>query len=266
MEPPLARPSPTPTASPVDVQASPTPTIGINDFNVEVEDLPSGGKRLAFTWDSYGGTQVTITSGTAERFAPWWPVEASGELIVELSGTIFANPRMTLRVYNDVTGQEAFERIQIDWPCAHDYFFAPALERCPYDAPLVTTGAIQQFERGFMIWVPQPEFPYPTIYAFQDTGQVINYQDTWTEAEPESDPALVAPEGFYQPVRGFGKVWREFPNLQEELGWATSPESNYQVTLQFEARESIPGVSYLTLPDGTILQMVHPYWHIFTPE
>lgn len=239
--------------------------IGINEFDIEVEDLPSGGKRFVFKWDSFGANRGIIVSGTNRRFIPWWPVEAFGELTVDLNGTIFANPAMTLQLFNDVSGQETFERIQVTWPCAHDYFFSPAPEHCPREAPLVTTGAFQPFEHGFMIWVPQSGSAYPSIYAFQDTGRVLHYPDTWTEGEPEYDPDLVPPEGLYQPVRGFGKAWREFPWLIDELGWATSPESTFTVTYQGEIRESIPGVNYLTIPDGTILQMVHQEWHLFTP-
>lgn len=243
----------------------PTAQIGIKNFDVSVEELSSGGKRLSFAWDSFGATRGLIVSGTAERFAPWWPVEASGELTVDLSGTIFENPAMTLRVFNDITGEEISETIRVNWPCTHDYFFSPGPERCPRDAPLVTTGAFQPFERGFMIWLPQPGSAHPSIYVFQDTGQVLLYSDTWTDAEPEYDPALIPPEGLYQPVRGFGKVWREVPGLMDKLGWATLPESAYQVTYQGEARESIPGVVYLTHPDGRILQLIDLEWHVFTP-
>lgn len=243
----------------------PPEQIGIQEFVVEVEDLSSGAKRLSLTWDSFGATRGLIVSGTAERFAPWWLVEAFGKLTVDLNGTIFADPVVTLRVFNDVSGREASEAIRLSWPCANEYFFSPSPERCPRGEPLVITGAFQPFERGFMIWVPKPGSAFPSIYAFQDSGRVTHYQDTWSAAEPESDLALDPPAGLHQPLRGFGKVWREHTWLQDELGWATVLESEYLVIYQVEARESIPGVSYLTHPDGAILQIVGLEWNTYAP-
>jgi hypothetical protein len=114
-----------------------------------------------------------------------------------------------------------------------------------------------------MIWLPQPDNGYPSIFAFQDTGQVLHYPDTWTTGDPEDDPGLDPPEGLHQPVRGFGKVWREYAGLRDQLGWATMPEYAYQASYQIELRESTPGVSYLTRPEGMILQMVDTRWNVF---
>jgi hypothetical protein len=46
----------------------------------------------------------------------------------------------------------------------------------------------------------------------------------------ESDPSIVPPEGYYQPVRGFGKLWRE--ELRSALGWALAPERSYTAQYQ----------------------------------
>ena len=58
-------------------------------------------------------------------------------------------------------------------------------------------------------------------------GRVLGgYQDTWAEGQPERDPALVPPSGRYQPIRGFGKVWREqLGGLEVGVGWAAAEES-----------------------------------------
>ncbi len=71
-----------------------------------------------------------------------------------------------------------------------------------------------------MIWLEDNE----TIHIFYEDGvgyypehypdwqgHFERFEDTWTPDEPESDPAVVPPEGLYQPIRGFGKVWRENP-------------------------------------------------------
>jgi hypothetical protein len=238
-------------------------TIGVDFFEVSAEELATGGRRLTFTWDSHGATRGRIVSGTSERFIDWWPVEAYGQHMVDLQRTVFADPIMTLQLFNDVTDLETVETVRLSWPCKDEYFFQPAPEHCPYGEALHVKGAFQQFERGFMIWLPRPDDGYPSIFTFWDSGRVLHYPDTWTAGDPESDPDLEPPQGLHQPVRGFGKVWREYTGLREQLGWATMPEYAYQAIYQIEIRESIPGVSYLTRPDGTILQLVDTRWSPF---
>jgi hypothetical protein len=116
-----------------------------------------------------------------------------------------------------------------------------------------------------MIWLPRPDLENPSIYAFTEDGEVMIYPDTWTDAEQESDPSLNPPDGLFQPVRGFGKVWRELVWLQDELGWATNNESAFQSKFQVEARESIPGVSYSTVPDGSIPKIMDFQWSYYNP-
>jgi hypothetical protein len=61
------------------------------------------------------------------------------------------------------------------------------------------------------------------------------FDDTYLEGEPESLPELDPPADattesrfpnaqIQQPIRGFGKVWRETEGLRERLGWALAPE------------------------------------------
>jgi hypothetical protein len=57
--------------------------------------------------------------------------------------------------------------------------------------------------------------------------------DTWRDGlDPSDDPAIIPPNGLYQPVRGFGKVWRERPGVREALGWATAEEQGFTAVIQ----------------------------------
>ncbi|MBX7252385.1 MAG: LysM peptidoglycan-binding domain-containing protein [Candidatus Promineofilum sp.] len=247
------------------LQMPPKPAnAGVNLFNATAEPLPDGGRRVTFTWDSFGVTRGTIAAGTTERYAPWWPVMSRGQMTVELAGTGFPNPPMTLYLWNDVTGQEAQATVNIDWPCAHEYFFVPAPARCPAAATLRTTGVYQRFERGFMIWLRQPDGA-TTVLAFLDGGELRRATDLWAEGMPESDPSIIPPAGLFQPVRGFGKVWREDADLRARLGWAVAPEQSYDLVYQAEARTSLPSVSYVTRPDAAVLQMMDFTWTVFMP-
>jgi len=98
----------------------------------------------------------------------------------------------------------------------------------PGSQELALDTAYQPFERGAMVWI-SATVPYQTryqfIYTFFDDGTFQQFDDTWRPGQPESG-GLTPPAGKYEPVRGFGKVWREGTGarVRERLGWATAPE------------------------------------------
>ncbi len=99
----------------------------------------------------------------------------------------------------------------------------PALIGCPINGTLVVNqpAAVQAFERGAMIWVQgAPSY----IYVLYNSGTYQRFVDTWQSGE--SVPIGEAPPpGFFEPLRGFGKVWRENPAVKSGLGWAVSVEA-----------------------------------------
>jgi hypothetical protein len=126
----------------------------------------------------------------------------------------------------------------------------PMLERVPASAQL--------FEGGRMIWVDLGSRTRRIIYVFpgnpidsaaglEDPPYAV-FADTWDESQP-IDSGLTPPPGRYEPQRGFGKVWREHPEIREQLGWAITPEqpgtANYQPWNTGGAMLSLP---YLDRP------------------
>jgi len=85
---------------------------------------------------------------------------------------------------------------------------------------IASAAAIQRFDNGVMIWVEETG----RIYAFLNDGRWRSFADTFREGDPESDPAFAPPAGKQQPVRGFGKVWRQHPDLRDAIGWALTKE------------------------------------------
>ena len=53
---------------------------------------------------------------------------------------------------------------------------------------------------------------------------------------PEYDPDIIPPSGYYQPVRSFGMVWREHPEIREQLGWAIDEEVTIDGMVQCDTR------------------------------
>lgn len=264
-----AHSSATPTPQPVS-PVTPTPALEIQSFAVDVEELEAG-KRLTFHWRAVGGTSARIISGTAHRFIPWWEVPLSGTLTVELRATVYPNPPMWL-VVSDDTGNEVRESVVVSWACDDEYFFSPPPDACPLGAVQPIQAAEQVFQHGRMIWLEQlrsGSYTYgPMVYVLYDDGFFDRFEDTWTANEPDSDPSILAPPGLSQPIRGFGKVWREHPDVRERLGWGLAPETGYRANWQWQGRESIPSASFVSTSDNRVVHLfgeVSGSWTIFAP-
>jgi hypothetical protein len=97
--------------------------------------------------------------------------------------------------------------------------------------PTATTGQIQiaeqVFEHGRMFWIQPRQQIWVILDEGQNSGKWLVYEDTFQEGEPELDPSIIAPEGMYQPERGFGKLWRSTPEIREQLGFGLTPEFGY---------------------------------------
>lgn len=233
------------------------PVIEAFTATSEVVSGSYGARRVTFSWQTSGATHVTIINPETGHFAESRSVEADGTLVIETVQTAVPNPTMRIEARNEVTGEVRTATVQMVWPCPYPYFVAVDEPNCA--EPVVEAEAVyQSFERGFMVRVPTTN-PYhlepPSIYVFDDTGQVRWYVDGWAEGQPESDPALVPPVGLLQPVRGFGKLWRENSWLSDSLGWATAMEGGYNVELQHSLHQSAPA-SYLRLPNGRVVRLV----------
>lgn len=250
------------TSVPTETAVAPT----IHNFQLVSEEEMNPGKRLTFAW-SADGDSVMLVAGTRQRFIPWWQVPLSGTMTIELDRTLFRDPGVSLTVSgpdNDdgTPSEQVSETITIPWVCDYDYFFGTGPRRCPRDAATSPPAAQQEFEGGRMIWLQLQSniiVLFDQAAAGGDGLQMRVYDDTWTVGEPESDPEIEPPADRLQPVRGFGKVWRENPEVRDGLGWALAPEMAFTATWQFEFNESIGTTSYLRLSNGQLARMVGYY-------
>lgn len=95
---------------------------------------------------------------------------------------------------------------------------------CPLaGAPNAVDSAYQPFRNGLMVWVAAPG--QSLIYALYGNGTYQRFNDTFLEGVDPSSGGAVPPPGLLEPVRGFGKVWRENPSARDTLGWALTGES-----------------------------------------
>jgi hypothetical protein len=173
--------------------------------------------------------------------------EPMDEIIGSWRGTTQYFERRRMELHPDLAGTPYAIQLGLlgrrTFPVGLDYCFeaGPPLQAtaaafsaslgCPNGAYLMwkLPIATQTFERGTMIWVDNigPRFG-PVIYViFFDTTRnslvAQYYRDTWFEGQPNSG-GETPPAGLYEPIRGFGKVWRENAAVRNTLGWASAPE------------------------------------------
>ncbi len=239
-------PSPTPTDTLTPTPTDTPPALHIESFDVELSGAAGGGKLITCTWETSGASGVRIVLGTQHRFPIWRDSDPDGTLTFEVAATLYNYPKVTLTAFG-LGGGEATEDVTLDWPCSHTYFFAAIVESpqiCPTAAALNVQGARQPFQGGAMMWIPGIEGD-DWIYVLYNDGTWQRYEDTWHEGLPESDATIVPPSGYEQPIRGFGKVWRDHPEVRDKLDWATTGESSAPITYQRQVQESIGGVHFI---------------------
>ena len=115
------------------------------------------------------------------------------------------------------------------------------------------TVAEQVFENGRMFWVAPIRQIWVLIVEREGGGSWMVYDDMFQEGEPESDPSIVPPTPFLQPMRGFGKLWRENPDVQDALGWAVTPEFGYVSNYEYHPGGEVVRGEYVAGPGYHIL-------------
>lgn len=118
--------------------------------------------------------------------------------------------------------------------------------------------AEQPFENGRMLWLQ----PVQQIWVISTNAEGKNvwsvYDDTFEEGQVERDPSIVAPDSLYQPERGFGKLWRENPEVQAIVGWATEPEFGYATRYEYHAGGNVsPSNEYTPGPGYHLLETLN---------
>lgn len=118
----------------------------------------------------------------------------------------------------------------------------------PVDEQIVV--AEQVFEHGRMFYLQPVNEVWVLIDQSEDglQGAWTIYDNIWEEGMPEFDPNLTPPENFVQPIRGFGKLWRENQAIRDALGWALDTEYGHVTRYEYYAGGSIANNEYVPGP------------------
>jgi hypothetical protein len=197
-------------------------------------------------------TQEPLTSLAATETADQVRGEPVAEPTLEpaaATATIDMYPAQDLEPTPIPTAYPVGNIILTQQACLYEYFFLPSPAACPKAERRASAAAEQPFERGTMIWL---EVDDTIIMLFNDHSWQ-SVEDTWEEGQLESDPSIQPPADRYQPIRGFGKVWREYGDIRRQLGWALSPELGFETIIQDQRSSGgIPEVSFLRLFNGQV--------------
>ncbi len=108
---------------------------------------------------------------------------------------------------------------------------------CPIGSSISLGGASQVMERGTMIYTAGAP---GDIYAVTSDMRFRRVPDLWVSGVDPDSMGLTPPPGLLEPIRGFGKVWRENLDIQGSIGWGASGESGTTATiLLFERGRAI---------------------------
>jgi hypothetical protein len=217
------------------------------DFLEVSPSILYAGETLTLFWQANGVSAeiCPVARYTYFTVEDCQPVPLNGSLNFTVPADLepsFA-PGFRLRV-DGVEGTESQEvYVYVNLYCDESWFFDPEQPVgpvCP-QPQIISTAAIQHFERGTMIWLeelgryyifsplPFSQTPLRRHESFAQVDDPVTIID-------DTSGTYVAPAGFFAPVSGFGYLWRgdvsEIGPLHQSLGWATAPEYSYEATFQ----------------------------------
>lgn len=217
--------------SPTTPAASPGPDALRIDYFRSSSQEADPGDRITLEWMTTGAITVTLWRlAPTGQFSAFWDVESAGSFEYDIGQHERNHTRFALYAGN-AAGDLASATLSVSLRCPDSWFFSNPPDICPAAAPILSKGAEQHFENGLMLWVGGED----RIYVLFDDGNSPNwsaFSDEWDPGEPDRDPDISPPPGLFQPVRGFGLVWREQSGVRERLGWATAEEIPYSTALQ----------------------------------
>ena len=254
--------TPAPTLPP------PTPvpplTPRVLSFTVDPTTTQNLGETLHLAWEAEGET--------AELCAIWGPgptdciqVPLSGETtrVVDQGALAYTG----YGLHASAGGSSAWSIVDVHLQCQdlRQWFFSNPPQRCPENEAFHSYAAGLDFERGTMVWVEDEDM----FYVFEDVPDGNGYRQvhvlpplTVPGASPDNRVGENPPPGLYEPVSGFGLLWRgEIEglagiDLRQRLGWATEPEFGYDTAQQCSMRSHPRAWScYMRGPHGEILRL-----------
>lgn len=220
---------PPPPPPPPPLPAIPEPTVHyFTSSHTDIEFY----ETMTLRWRVTNAETVGILAGGAGYFGDL-PLE--GELTLNSGEICFGSSQILTLFATDPHSERVItDDLTVTMPEPSAFFFSNPPAYNPCTTPLNSLAAQQTFEGGTMVWHAKTKQIFAMYYDETGKPSFSIFTDTFDQAfDAESDPSLTPPDGKLQPIRGFGKVWRSYPDIRERLGWATSAETAYDTTYQW---------------------------------
>ncbi len=220
--------------------SAPIPPAGpsIARFDVEPMTVAPGGS-ITVSWSISGAQQAIIEVyylGSGEMASNYFGVPAAGSVNVPVAPNAASDLKVVLTAANpNPNPPYGFIRYAATEKVVH---VSSVVEHS-----IITYAAFQPYQNGFMLW----RSDNGNIDVFYNSGQHEAFSTGAYAAYPDN-PYFNPPAGLVRPINGFGRLWGGFDRVRTGLGWATTWETGYQLTLGFA--EGAP-VSF-SLPDGRV--------------
>jgi hypothetical protein len=253
------------TSTPSTAQPGEGPQIEY--FTASPTEIDPGGS-ITLSWKA-SGDSITLypISPSGQLGSPGTTVQPEGSTTVTTDSSL--RNSVSYMLFATTGSKTVSATVQVAIHCPDTWFFDNPPAICPSGPVTISEGASEHFEHGWMLWVAGNDMIY-VLYDDQASPRWASYTNHWESGMPESDPAILPPAGFYQPLRGFGLLWRteeagQSYSPRARLGWATEPESSFTTAFQCDSAPKY-GSCYLKSPSGeTIwLKPERSGWQIWT--
>lgn len=252
--------------------------VAVNEFRIEPPN-PAPGQIATIFWNVSNARSVEIQVGSGfianllaepvtdpsnlDLLQVFYDLPVVGQLQVQMPPrSCITELPISLSANTLESNGVPADSFSVTYPPYQWLFDANALEvenECPRGA---MQGRLveQRFQNGWMI---ESEATGVVYFMIEFSTQYSDYgwialNDFDPAIDPVSDPSLIPPAGFGQPINAIGKVWRENQLIRDELGWAVGdPITHYgysQTYRQGTRRDFAYGV-LLSGSDGKV-------WHI----
>lgn len=234
-------------------------------FEVRPSEVAPG-EPVTISW-SFGGDYGRICAfNPAGEIEECWDIPGAGAREVITNPQARNEITFVLYVYSDTRVEEASRVVTLR--CPDTWFMANPPAKCPISPASSGYAVSQQFERGLMIELNGQIY---VLFNQADIigGQYVVVENPWQAGRPEV--SVNPPRGFYEPVWGFGMLWRGeldpdlygdlAVNIRSRVGWASAPAFGYTASYQCDST-AIPSyrACYLQGPDTVVYVLNLGFW------
>ena len=258
-----------PTATTLPPTAAATPAGAeaprVVAFSVSPTTTENVGDRLTLSWQAVGekAELCPIAGRPVETQCQTVPLEGSLEFVTDEAAMAYNG--FGLRATAGAESVWGTEEVHLQCRNLRPWFFDEPPARCPEAAAEESYAAGQYFERGLMMWVEQAD----DFYVFYEGKDAEGFQTfDWVleitlkpGASEDNRVGEEPPPGLYEPVSGFGMVWRGEiegvrADVRERLGWATALEAGFTTVYQCATRiDPRLWSCFLRGPGGEVLSL-----------